>query len=158
MPSSRFSAIDRSLAFVLIAAAVVACSPVEDVDSDAAELRKLSCNDECVDETKELWLFTGLDGCGVTWSMYLRVRAGAAVAVGQTTDYPAWEDNYDCDGNGSMETPSSADIGEFLKQPFVDGTCVSFCTLGSGFHDAALEEADSLCFTPSSTTLYFDVE
>jgi hypothetical protein len=117
-----------------------------------------SCNDDCVDDTKELWLFTGLDGCSVTWSIYLRVPPGAVVTAGQAHDYDASNDLYDCDDDGNGETPSTIEVGEFLEQPFVDGDCVDFCSRGSGFHDTAVMQADSLCFTPSATTLYYEVD
>jgi hypothetical protein len=135
-----------------------AASAGEGGDDGGCSAGTFPCNGECVDETKELWLFKGKDGCSVEFSTYLRVPAGAVVTAGQTSNYEAWNDVYDCDGNGSAETPSPMEVGEFLKQPFVDGTCAAFCTTGSGFHDTELTEAESLCFLPSATTLYFDVE
>jgi hypothetical protein len=135
-----------------------AASAGEGGDDGGCSAGTFLCNGECVDETKELWLFKGKDGCSIEYSTYLRVPAGAAVTTGQANNYESWNDTYDCDGNGSAETSSPVEVGEFLKQPFVDGTCAAFCTTGSGFHDTELTQAASLCFPPSETTLYFDVE
>lgn len=133
-----------------------AASPTSDAGPCGPDL--VSCHDECVDPTRELWEFRGVDGCDRTNLIYVRVDSGSVVTIGNAHDYPVWTDTYDCDDDGTPETPSTAEVGELQSQPFVDGTCASHCVRGAGYREPVLTRVEGVCFEDGPRVTYVNLE
>jgi hypothetical protein len=104
------------------------------------EQNQTACDGVC-EPLKKVWLFTGSDGCGRLYKIYIIAAPDAEVSIGHAHTYPAWEDTYDCDGDGVGEVGSPGSPGEYLSHPFVDGQCVGgYCGYASGFYSPHLVE------------------